>query len=98
MMGIMRRMKIWSFGREFFGAPMPSCRQVAEYLDDYTDGELPRGRKIMFKIHLMLCPDCRRYLASYRRTREMLGKVTPLPMPPDTAERLETLLVRHFQA
>ena len=92
----MRKMKIWSFGKEFFGAPMPSCRQVAEWMDDFTDEEIPLGRKIMLKVHLMLCPDCRRYLATYRQTRQMLGQVSPLTMPEKSARHMEALLTDRF--
>jgi anti-sigma factor RsiW len=45
-----------------------TCRELTEFLADYLDGELPERREQVFEQHLAGCPDCRRYLDSYRRT------------------------------
>lgn len=62
---------------------MLTCRQLIDFLDDYIDGKLPLVRTAAFKAHLMLCPDCREYLETYRRTIEISKKVmqTDEPVP-----------------
>ena len=50
---------------------IPTCREVITFLDDYYAGELDSMRTNAFERHLALCPSCRNYLHSYRRTIEM---------------------------
>jgi predicted anti-sigma-YlaC factor YlaD len=45
-----------------------NCRDVTEFLSDYLDGELPLRQRVSFKLHLLLCRDCRRYLRSFATT------------------------------
>jgi len=45
-----------------------NCRDVTEFLSDYLDGELPLRQRLTFKLHLLLCRDCRRYLRSFATT------------------------------
>jgi anti-sigma factor RsiW len=50
-----------------------SCREVADFLMAYDDGELSAEERHEFDAHLAECPDCVAYLASYRRA-VALGK------------------------
>jgi anti-sigma factor RsiW len=50
-----------------------SCRDVADFLMAYEDGELSAEEQREFDRHLAVCPDCVAYLASYRAT-VALGK------------------------
>jgi hypothetical protein len=45
-----------------------NCKDVTEFLSDYLDGELPLRQRVTFKLHLLLCRDCRRYLRSFATT------------------------------
>jgi anti-sigma factor RsiW len=45
-----------------------TCRELIQFLDDYTDGNLPVDQRRRFEEHLALCPQCVRYLDSYRKT------------------------------
>ena len=68
---------------------MLTCRQLIEFLDDYIEGKLPPTRAAAFKVHLMLCRDCRQYLETYRRTIEISKKAmhsddpVPAAVPPE---------------
>ena len=53
---------------EAMPAPTITCREFVDFLDDYVDGALPAPRRGCFEEHLSECPDCVRYLASYRTT------------------------------
>jgi len=42
-----------------------TCREVADFLMDFTTGELPDSERAAFERHMSLCPNCREYLALY---------------------------------
>lgn len=43
-----------------------TCREVADFLLDYSSGELSDGVRGRFEQHLTRCPNCREYLAQYQ--------------------------------
>jgi anti-sigma factor RsiW len=45
-----------------------TCREVADFLMAYEDGELSEAARREFDAHLAVCPDCVAYLESYRAT------------------------------
>jgi anti-sigma factor RsiW len=59
-----------------------TCRDVAEFLAAYLDGELGAERRAPFEAHLAECPDCRTYLRQYEATirlaRETCGGDDPI--------------------
>lgn len=50
---------------------MMTCKDVEHFLDDYLEGTLPWGVRLRFGIHVRMCPDCRPYIARYRRAIEL---------------------------
>ena len=48
-----------------------TCRELAEFIDDYRDGELDADVRALFERHLSRCPNCVRYLAAYEKTIAM---------------------------
>lgn len=47
---------------------MMTCKEIAEFLGEYLDRTLPWSQRLVFRLHLLLCRDCRRYLDSYQKT------------------------------
>ena len=45
-----------------------TCRECAEFLSDYLDGDLDAGVRQVFEQHLSLCPNCVTYLEQFRVT------------------------------
>jgi anti-sigma factor RsiW len=45
-----------------------TCREFADFLYAYADGELAQAERAAFDAHLAICPDCVRYLAQYLDT------------------------------
>ena len=43
-----------------------SCQQALERVGDLVDGDLSHGDRVWLQLHLLLCRQCRRYLATYR--------------------------------
>ena len=54
-----------------------TCREFAEFLMAYEDGELSAGERIRFDAHLAVCSDCVTYLSSYRATVALGRKAFP---------------------
>ena len=50
-----------------------TCREFADFLDDYLAGELSSAAKAEFDRHLEVCVNCRKYLTAYEGTVK-LGK------------------------
>jgi anti-sigma factor RsiW len=45
-----------------------TCRDLIQFLMDYTDGKLDPAVKAEFDRHLSVCASCVAYLQSYQRT------------------------------
>lgn len=70
---------------------MLSCREFEEFTSDYFEGTLPKRQRAIFNMHLIVCPDCRSYLAAYRRTVALAKAVFRRPdraVPEDPPEDL----------
>lgn len=46
--------------------PMLTCREVEDFILSYLEGTLPMGRLVLFRLHLMMCKECRAYIRSYQ--------------------------------
>lgn len=51
---------------------MVTCIELIAFLDAYVDNELDSSTRTSFDLHLLVCPSCRAYLASYRETIELV--------------------------
>lgn len=73
-------------------SPPTTCRDIAEFLADYLDHELPIERQAEFERHLSRCRCCEHYLDSYRDTirlcRESLRSGEPAEALPPAPEGL----------
>jgi anti-sigma factor RsiW len=68
-----------------------TCREFADFMADYLTGELSEAIRAAFDHHLAVCPNCQRYLTSYRET-VTLGKAAfaaaDAPVPAQVPEEL----------
>ena len=63
-----------------------NCREFADFLDLYFEGELPPEQRAVFDEHLAECPACRSYLDGYRKTVFALKTVARID-PAETAPK-----------
>jgi anti-sigma factor RsiW len=49
-----------------------TCIELIAFLDSYVDNELDAETHYGFDLHLLVCPSCRAYLASYRETIQLV--------------------------
>jgi len=71
---------------------MLTCGQVEDFLLDYFEGDLPRGQRLIFELHLAMCRECRDYLTAYRKTVELGKAAFPRPDAPVPDEVPEDLV------
>ncbi len=69
-----------------------TCRELAELLIDYIQGDLEPEIHQHISRHISLCPPCEAFVATYRITIQMTRQLPPAPMPPELAERLKAVL------
>lgn len=49
-----------------------TCREIYDFLDDYVDAALPPPVRDDFASHLTRCESCRRYMATYLQTKDVV--------------------------
>lgn len=70
---------------------MITCARSEELIDDFCEGDLAAGERRRASLHFLACPDCRSYLAAYRRTIALEKAVFEHPESrpaPEVSERL----------
>lgn len=45
---------------------MLMCKDIHQKASDYHDGNMSFGQRASFKLHLMMCVHCRRYLLQFK--------------------------------
>ena len=53
---------------------MVTCIELIAFLDAYVDEDLDASTRTSFDMHLLVCPSCRAYLATYRETIELVRR------------------------
>jgi hypothetical protein len=69
-----------------------TCREVAQLLVDFVEGDLPEMRMITVQQHICACLPCMFYLDSYRTTIESTHALPREPLPPEFDARLRSVL------
>lgn len=49
-----------------------TCRDVTEQASDYLEGDLPWGRRMVFRFHLAMCGACRTFVQQIDLVRRAL--------------------------
>jgi anti-sigma factor (TIGR02949 family) len=65
-----------------------SCRDLAEKLLLFKDGDLDEMDTEVLREHLHLCPHCLDLLHSYDEVIEVLHRLEPANLPPGLLDRL----------
>ena len=71
---------------------MIGCEEFEDFIVDYLEERLPRRQRIVFDLHLRVCPECRTYLALYQRTMAVAQTVEEEPVSEQLAEVPEELV------
>ena len=65
-----------------------SCQELVELVTDYLEGSLSRRDRKRFEDHIDGCVNCRTYLAQFRETIRLTGRLREQDVPPGAAEEL----------
>ena len=78
---------------------MYQCKDIAEEVSNYIDGNLPLGKRIGLFFHLLICSCCRNYLQQIRSTISIVTVSHPKEDdntdPKILAKELHDLCKRH---
>ena len=64
-----------------------TCQELADFICDYIEGNLPEEERRIFQTHLEMCPSCIAYIGSIESTCKMVSSDTGEPLP-DAPEAL----------
>lgn len=76
---------------------MMTCREAIGALADYLEAALGPDVAEELERHLRECRPCQSYLNTYRRTRELTGRMGTREMPPEMKEHLRQFLLERFR-
>lgn len=71
-----------------------ACRQAVELVTAYLEDALPARDRARFESHLQGCPHCTEYLEQMRHTLEVMGRIEPEALDPETRSELVALYRR----
>ena len=75
---------------------MATCKEVAETLGRDAWPDEPLWRRLALRLHLCVCPHCRRYAAQIRAIGAAARSLfREQPEDPEVLERLQQTILRH---
>jgi anti-sigma factor RsiW len=73
---------------------MMTCRDCAELLMEFLEGELDAEQCERIRRHLEGCPPCTIYVETYQITVRLTSQLPCGPLPPEVAQRLRAVLAQ----
>lgn len=67
---------------------MLNCRDVAHEASDYIDDNLSWWRRLMFRLHLFICHNCRVFVSHVHTTREFIRKRGTTNASPEQVQKV----------
>ena len=71
-----------------------TCRDFADFLLDYVEGDLPAETRRRFDDHMAVCPDCVNYLRHYTETVRAGRLAVAEELPADVPEELVNAILK----
>ena len=68
------------------------CFRAASRLHSYLDGEIRAIRRIRIRLHLRLCPNCKRAYRFEKRLRRFVRERARVDAPPEVVDRVRRLI------
>lgn len=68
------------------------CRKHADRISEFLNGELDEAAREEIEQHLCDCPECRKCVASLRKTVDVLKRSPRETVPADTKRRIREAL------
>ena len=74
---------------------MYSCREVHEHVSMGTAEDLGIMARLRFRMHLMMCVHCARYVRQMQALGDMARRMLGAPPDPEHCQRLEEVVMSH---
>lgn len=68
---------------------MLSCKEITELATDYLEGTIPWHKRLLVRMHLWMCINCRRYMDQMCEVIRLMRQTPKEPAP--SAELVEVL-------
>jgi hypothetical protein len=69
-----------------------TCRELAELLIDYLDGELAEEMCCTIRTHLEVCPECVYFIETYQLTIQITRRLPASELPPALLDKVRKAL------
>lgn len=74
---------------------MLRCRDIVKYAEAYLSGEMTGWQRLGFRLHLLSCRACRRYVAHLRATRAVSVRLhADVSASPESVDHILALLAQ----
>jgi anti-sigma factor RsiW len=70
---------------------------MVDYCMDYLSGSLPAEERESFDGHLVYCPDCVKFFATYKKTPEISREALALEIPSRVRGEVRSFLRRRYK-
>lgn len=74
---------------------MLKCKDVVARAGDYLDQEQTGLQRLQFRLHLMLCLSCRRFVRQLRLAIQVAGRCASQPLDPQSAAQISQRCQHH---
>lgn len=74
---------------------MPTCREVSRLLASDEVDAAPAVRRVLTRLHFLMCDDCTRYASELRQLGETARRLLRTPLDPDRLAALEQAILAH---
>lgn len=72
---------------------MLSCKDISQLASEHIDNEMPFFKRMQFRMHLMMCKNCRRFVEQFQLTIESISHLTPpKPCESETNQQVARLM------
>ena len=68
--------------------PLITCQDVTEQVTEHMEETQSWSEWLAFRVHILLCKDCRTYLAQMQKTVETLSRMPGEPFPDEVNDEL----------
>ncbi len=58
---------------------MLKCKQISERASEYIDGNMSMGQRFQFRLHLMMCQHCQRFVKNFNTGIVMIQRLRKVP-------------------
>jgi len=73
-----------------------TCKEAIGIMGDFLEQSLDQGTGARLDAHLRDCEECRVYLNTYQRTRELTRRAGRVEMPEEVERRVRRFLLDHL--